>query len=212
MGRDSEWLDWAALILLAAVWVGIWGPWIPNPAVALTQNALDLAEWATFLTDVRYGGLRLMPELLRLGVALAGVALAVAAGAIERWPLRWVIRLAAVIPGMVMLPPYPFLLNPIGSGYEWRMAAALVLWAGVGLTLFSDQLGWKGQRWLIVAVSGLAVVSGWWAYLAIQGPFGAHYSHALHPGWGLIVFGLGLVAAAGLAVYEMLGSAADLSR
>ena len=206
MVRDSVRLDRIILIVLAAAWVGIWGAWIPHPTVALTENALDLAEWATFLNDVRYGGLRLMPELLRLGVALAVVALAVAAGEIERWPLRWLIRLVVVIPGLVMLPPYPFVLNPIGSGYEWRMAAALVLWIGVGLTLVGDRLDREIRHWIATGLSLLAVISGGWAYLALRGPFGAHYNHALRPGWGLLVYGLGLVAAIGLTVYQQVSA------
>jgi hypothetical protein len=209
MIRDGEWPDRMVLILVAAAWVGIWGAWIPNPAVALTENALDLAEWATYLNDVRYGGLRLMPELLRLGVSLAVVSLAVAAGTIDYWSLRWGIRLVAVIPGLVMLPPYPFVLSPIGSGYEWRMVTSLVLWIGAGLTFFIDQLGWRSQRRLVVVLSGLAAVGSWWAYLALRAPFEAHYNHAVRPGWGLIVFGLGLLTAAGLAIYELLVAQRD---
>jgi hypothetical protein len=201
---DSRRREQVVLALLAAGWLGIWGAWIPHPTAALTQNALDLAEWATFLSDVRYGGLRLMPEVLRLGVALSVVALGVAAGSIEPWPLRWLVRLGAAIPGLIMLPPYPSLLNPIGSGYKWRMVAALVLWLGVGLTLFSDRLGWRRRSGLVAALSGLAAVAGWWAYLALRGPFQAHYTHTLPPGWGVVIFGLGLVATAGLSGHGLL--------
>lgn len=204
MLADSRWRVQVVLALLAAGWMGIWGPWIPHPTAALTQNALDLAEWATFLSDVRYEGLRLMPEVLRLGLALSVVALGVAAGSIEPLPLRWLVRLVAAIPGLVLLPPYPSLLNPIGSGYEWRMVAALVLWLGIGLTLFSDRLAGRGRSGLVAALSGLAAVAGWWAYLALRRPFQAHYNHALPPGWGVIVFGLGLAAAAGLSGYRLL--------
>jgi len=204
MLRSRAWLDRVILFLLVLSWLGIWGAWVPHPTVALTQNALDLAEWATFLSDVRYDGLRLMPELLRLGVALSVVVLAVAAKTIDHWPLRWLVRLIAAVPGLVMLPPYPFLLNPIGSGYEWRMAAAVVLWLGIGLTFFSDRLTWQTCYWLMAVLSGFAVAAGWWTYLALRGPFEAHYNHGLSRGWGLIVFGLGLAAAAGLSVYRLL--------
>jgi len=206
MLHDRKWADRIVLVLLILSWLGIWGAWIPHPTVALTQNALDLTEWATFLSDVRYGGLRLMPEFLRFGGALCVVALAVTAKTIDRWPWRWLVRLIAAAPGLVMLPPYPFLLNPIGSGYEWRMAAALVLWLGIGLTFFGDRLDWRARCWLVAGLSGLAAADGWWAYLALRGPFEAHYNHGLPLGWGPIAFEMGLVVATGLNIYRLMST------
>jgi hypothetical protein len=204
MKADSLRIDRWALVALVLAWLGIWGAWIPHKTVALTQNAVDLAEWATFLTDVRYGSLRLMPELLRLSVSLSVVALAVAAGSLAVWWQRWLLRLAALIPGLMLLPPYPFILHPMGSGYEIRLLIALVMWLGVALTLLTDRLGGRLQRILAMGMAGAAVITGLRAYGALHSPFVAHYNQPLLPGWGLIVFAAGLTGAVLLEVWAAI--------
>lgn len=200
------------LAALGVAWLGVWGAWIPHQTVALTQNAVDLAEWATFLTDVRYGGLQLMPELLRLSISLAVVALAVAAGCLSAWWRRWLLRLAALIPGLMLLPPYPFIFRPFGSGYEVRLLVALAMWLGVALTLLTDRLSMRLQRALAMSFAGAAAVAGLWAYGALHSPFVAHYNQPLLPGWGLIVFAVGLVGAINLEVWGTIAFRPSLVR
>ena len=60
---------------LLLAWLGLWGAWVTHRVVSLRQNALDFAEWATYLPVVRSGEITLMPDILRLGVALAVIRL-----------------------------------------------------------------------------------------------------------------------------------------
>ena len=90
------------LVMLLLVWIGIWGAWIPARTASLTQHALYLAEWSTILPESRYGGLAYLAEVLRLSTALAVVALAIGVGMLRSLSARWVIRVLASVPGLVL--------------------------------------------------------------------------------------------------------------
>jgi hypothetical protein len=182
---------------LALAWIGIWGAWIPHQTVSLTQNALYLAEWSTFLPGVRFGDLARVPEWLRLAVSLASVTLAVGAGGLgKRW-LQWVFRLAALTPGLIMLPPYPELLKLWWSeAYGLRFVMAAVVWVGVAASVLSDLLPDQIRRGLVTVLSGLTVGLGRWAFLALHSRFEVYYATPLAPGWGVLLLLGGLVLAA----------------
>jgi hypothetical protein len=184
------------LIAALAVWAGIWGGWITHTAVGLTQNAFYLAEWSTFLLDVRYGGMRLAPELIRLAVALGSVAACVAAVNIRDWRLRWAARLLLIPIGLNLVPPYPDILNLWWSeGYGVRFIVAALFWVGFAGCVLIDRLNSSIQSHLMIVLSGGAVISAAWGFIQLQRPFSAHYATTILPGWGLVLFGIGLAAA-----------------
>lgn len=190
-------LELLGVLALLLAWIGIWGAWIPHRVVSLTQNAFDFAEWSTYLNDVRYGDLTLMPDILRLAVGLCVIAMAVGVGAFERLWLRWGLRVIGLLPALVLLPPYPDLLKLwFSESYGRRFGVVSIIVVGVALTILADRLSGKVRRLVMVGLSGLAVVSGLWAFLTLVKPFQHHYAHTIYPGWGSIVFFAGLMVAA----------------
>ena len=184
------------VMALLLAWIGIWGAWIPNRAVSLTQNAFDFAEWSTYLNDVRYGDLTLMPDVFRLAVGLCVIAMAVSVGAFEKLWLRWGLRVIGLLPALVLLPPYPDLLKLwFSESYGRRFGVVSIIVVGVALTILSDKLPWKVRRLVMIGLSGLAVISGLWAFLTLVKPFQHHYAHTIYPGWGAAAFFTGLLAA-----------------
>lgn len=191
-------LDQLSSAALALSWLGIWGAWIAHPMAGLTLDAIDLAEWAGFLTDVRSGPLGAMPDLLRLGIALMAVALAVSAAGFDRHWLRWALRIVAVLPGLMLIPPYPYFLQLWRSpDYGGRFVVAMVLWLGVLAACWAGRLPPAIRRLAVIALSVGAAGVGLAAYAALRLPFQAHYAAHLAPGWGVITFVGGLAIAAG---------------
>jgi hypothetical protein len=191
--------------ILALAWIGIWGAWIPHQTASLSQNALYLAEWATFLPEVRFGDLARVPEWLRLAVSLVSVTLAVGAGGLgKRW-LRWMIRLAALTPGLIMLPPYPELLKLWWSeAYGLRFVMAAVVWVGVATSVLSDSLPDQLRRGLVAVLSGLAAGLGSWAFLTLRSRFEVYYATRIAPGWGVLLLLGGLVLVAILQLSTLI--------
>jgi len=184
--KRSERLAIAALFV---AWIGIWGAWIPTEAVALRQNALDLAEWATFLPEVRGGALRLIPELLRLSVALITIASAWKSARIGNGWLRWAVRLICLIPGFLLLPPYPFVLQLWNSeSYGLRFIIAGFSLLGVGFSLFSGNLPERVLRGMGIVLLLVGIGTSYYGYLALRGPLAIRLGMQVHPGWGVVVF------------------------
>jgi hypothetical protein len=184
----------AALIL---AWLGLWGAWISQRVVSLRQNALDFAEWSTFLPTVRSGEIILMPEVLRLGVALAVIALAVASSSLPTFAMRAGVRALAFIPGFLLLPPYPFTLQLWWSdSYGWRFTAASIALAGVAASFLLDRLAERRRRMIVLLLSVIGAILAAMAYAVLRQPFAVLYNHALWPGWGMLAFMVGLIIAA----------------
>lgn len=197
-------LERLALIALCGAWIGIWGAWIPHSDAGLRQNAFDFAEWATFLMEVRAGSLHFMPDVLRLGIALASVALAFAVAASSPIWLRWGLRLAALAPGLLLMPQYPYFLDLWWSdAYGFRFATAAVVFVGVTASLFTGRFPVSIQHGSIAVLSLLAVILGVWGFATLVPAFAIRYAEAISPGWGIILFVLGLGTSA--AVNGWLG-------
>jgi hypothetical protein len=176
------------------VWVGIWGAWIPAKTASLTQNALYLAEWSTILPESRLGGLAYLAEVLRSAVAAAVVALAISVGALKRPLVRWSIRLAACLPGLVILPPYPEILNLWRSAsYGIRFIVAAALFAGILFSIFTDVFPRQLRRWLVSVLCLVSAGLGIWAFFSLQILFEVRYTDTLPPGWGFGLFVGGLL-------------------
>lgn len=197
MKAEQRRADGLALAALGLAWLGIWGAWVPHETAGLTQNADVLAYWSGILPEVRAGSLALMPDVLRLGVALASVALAVSAGALRSPWLRWAVRLVALLPGLILLPPYPFVLDLWNSPeYGRRFVVAMVLWLGVPASGLADLLPGAARRALVVVLAAGGAALGGWAFAALRVPFAARYAQAIPPGWGVVAFVAGLALAA----------------
>ncbi|HEC21418.1 MAG TPA: hypothetical protein ENI95_00715 [Chloroflexi bacterium] len=190
--------DLLTIVALLVSWAGIWAAWIPHPTVALTQNAIDLAEWSTFLPEVRSGALAPVPEILRLAVALAAVALAFGAGFMKnRWG-RIIAGMLALLPGLVLLPPYPHVLQlwwSEGYGTRFIVAAVSLIGALAGMVL-SGVLPDRVKRGLLIGLSVLAVGLGLWAYLVLRSRFEGYYGAPIGIGRGLVMFSIGLALVA----------------
>jgi hypothetical protein len=193
------------VLALLVAWAGVWAAWVPHRSLGLAQNAIDLAEWSTFLPEVRFGGLRVMPDLLRLAVTLASVALAVAAGSLENRWLRWALRLVAILPGIVLLPPYPHLLQLWWSeSYGLRFIAAAVGLSALLVGGLSDHLPAWAHRALLIGLSLAAVALGLRAFLVLRAQFAAYYPEPVLLGRGVLMFLAGLLIAALLQALALL--------
>lgn len=190
-----------ALFGLLAAALGVWGVWLAHPTASLTQTALDLAQVAGRLPDVLYGRLRPMPDLLRAAVALLAVALCVVACRVEHKAVRWLLRLFALGLLLRLLPPYPDILSLWRSpDYGMRFVIAAVSLAAWGAALFANRLPQRVLTGVALVLAALALISGLVSGLALQASFVRASGLPLAPGWGLVLFGLGLlVAALGLA-------------
>jgi len=182
--------------MLGLAWLGIWGVWLPGHSASLQQHAIDFAEWTTFLIDVRSGDMLRMPDVLRLGLMLAVVAMAISAVAIKNGWVRWGIRLITLIPAVVMLPPYPQLLEFwFSDSYGLRFGACSVAFAGVLACVLIDRLSGRSKSFILLAVVVLSFGLSLWAYVVLRVPFTIHLGRMFGPGWGTLLFGMGLVAA-----------------
>lgn len=208
LSSDPRAAERASVVALATAWLSVWGAWIPHHTAGLTQNAIYLADWSDILTDVRFGPLAHIPNMLRLAVALAVVGLCVALRGVRSPWLRWGLRALAVLPGLVLLPPYPQVLSLWRSEvYGARFVVAAVLWVGAAACLLLDLLPAQARRVLVAVFATGALALGAWAFLALRGPFSAHYAARVLPGWGVLIFCAGLAAAAGLQIAVLVAAA-----
>ena len=192
MMSGEKFFDRLRYVTLFATWIGIWGAWIPAKAIALRQNAIDLAEWATFLPEVRSGALHFVPDILRLSIALISIAAAWKAMSIQNGWIRWSIVLVSVIPGFLLLPPYPYVLQLWNSdSYGLRFVIGNLTVIGVGLSLvvgkFSEQVMRVIRMILTLIAVGLAV----YAASALWGPFSLRFGMQIRLGWGFASFLVG---------------------
>ena len=195
--RRLDRIVWGALL---ASWLGVWGAWFPHPVAALRLNPIDLAEWTTFL---RSGDLHYVPDLLRLAVVLAMMALSVSAGGIQNMWLRWGSRLLALIPSLLILPPYPFVLQAFWSdSYGLRFTVAMVGIVGTAAAFLLDSMAARRRivTGVLAAASGVLAI---WTFATLRVPFGQRYDEAILPGWGFVIF---VLAAIVVVVVSVLGS------
>jgi hypothetical protein len=162
---------------------------VSHETSALTQNFFYFSEWSTFLLDVRFGEMFLAPDLMRTGGALVIVGLIVSLEALDNLFLRWSLRIVAALPVLMLLPPYPQVLQLWwAEGYELRFLAASLIPAGLLAVVFLDRPGAWRRAALISGFSLAGMVIGVASFWRLKEPFEAHYTHGLSPGWGLALF------------------------
>ena len=120
-------------------------------------------------------------------------------------PLRWALRLLAVLPGVVLLPPYPHLLQLWWSeSYGLRFVAAAVGLLSPLVGGLSDLLPERTRRVLLVGLSLAALALGLRAFLVLRGQFAAYYPEPIGLGRGALMFLVGLPIAALLQAIALL--------
>jgi hypothetical protein len=187
----------AGVTLLILAWIGTWGAWIPARSASLTLNAFYMAEWSTILPEARFGGMAYLAEVLRASVALATIALAISAKTLRSRLARWTLRVIAALPGLVILPPYPHILELWrSSSYGNRFLVAAAFFVGVAVSAITDYVSHGIRQALVAALSLLAMGFGVWSFVALRVPFEARYTGILLPGWGFALFVVGVLAAA----------------
>jgi hypothetical protein len=196
---------WFISGLLLVSWAAIWGAWIFAPSVSLRLNAFTLSEWATFLNDARYGDLRIVPDVMRLALALAPVTFAISARWLPSRYWQWGMRLLVVPIILLLLPPYPdFFQLWMSPSYGGRFLTMTIAAGGLVTSFFADRLTEKAVK---IVVTGLCLVTlgcAIYSFAALLGPFQAHFARPLYPGWAFIVFCCGLVGAVGLSIASIV--------
>ncbi len=188
------------MLTLLAIWLGFWMPWIAAEAVSLRLNPLDMAEWATFLPAARNGPLTWFPDLLRMSCSLAAIAFCLGAGFLQKSWARWLLRGLALLPGLLILPPYPEVLQLWGSpSYGARFVIAALTLGGVPVATTLDRFDDRVRSGVCLLLSGGAVALGVWSFVVLSASFTTGYARLLSPGAGAILawagqIGLGLAA------------------
>lgn len=193
-------LNRLGLVMLGIAMLSVWGAWIPAKAVALRVNAFDFAEWSTVLMQVRNGELRWFPEILRIAVVLCGIALALKAGDVRSLWARWLIRAAAILLAIIVVPQFPFWLQ---AEYRVRFAIAVSGLVSIGLSALADRQP-RIRSWLIVGVSLTGAVLAIWGYGVLSAPFAVYYGGSSGIGWGMIVFVMMLIGAAVIEAMKLI--------
>jgi hypothetical protein len=189
----------AALLTL----LGYVGPWVPHAAAGLVVTGLDLAEYVKFLHPIRSGEIGIWREGFYLPLVAVSLTLSLIAYRADLrypWPVRIGMLILAGIAALNLLPPAwspPLLMTA-----EFRLQTAALLLC-LGMTAISPFLALlpriiSGAAILVLAV--LALILPIANFLRILPAIEAIYGHAITPGWGLWVLGMGLVGMVGSGV------------
>jgi len=188
------------LVGVALAILGWYAPWVTSTRqlAALTYNALDLAEFAKFVT--RAGIASVTREWFLVPVVAAALALAVWANPPGKFARAWryLLTSAAILFSLVPLPPYPFLLRAYSSA-EDRLSLGLSVAGVLGVTLFflfgSRITGkWRGFVFVTFAVLGAAPAAC--EFFHTLSPISKVYGSPAVAAWGWVVTLIGFVLVA----------------
>jgi hypothetical protein len=219
----------AAALALA----GYWAPWLAHRTAALRLNGYELSEWVTFLPGVRSGELPISRLLFLLPLACLALLLAIVATRVpvrvavpslseaparpaERprtglaaalpalaGPWAWPLLLAAVMCGLTVLPPYPYILNALGDPeFQGQFFIGCATLLGLALVGYLPA-GLKDGLQVLLGLAGALL--GGFALLTLH-PIASALLNAPWPigvGWAAMLAGFGALAAAGVA--QVLG-------
>lgn len=139
-----------ALISLLISWIGTYLPltWWRGGA-AFSSNLYDLAEWIGLIPRVRYGEQPMfIPGLLRVIPALIAIALSVQSAKINSRPLRWLVRILAILICVGLLPPFEFYRGNLGD-VNYRQQAIIAVIGAVGVLI----MAWRPVRLVAILCS-----------------------------------------------------------
>jgi uncharacterized membrane protein len=120
-------------------------------------NLHDLAEWVGLIPRVRYAAElpMLIPGLLRIIPALIAVALSAHSVNLKSRPVRWAIRVLALLICVGLLPPLEFYRGNLGD-VNYRQQAIIAVIGAVGVLI----MVWRPVRMVTILCSvGAALCS-----------------------------------------------------
>jgi hypothetical protein len=196
--QDSKtwFLMGAALVL-----IGYWGPGVNHKTAALVLSGLDMAEFVKFLPGVRAGTLSMIRELFYLPPLAAALCLALMGSSRHlRYPLwaRALMVIVAVALAMVVLPPYPFIFQALGSDEfrrQFLMAAGCLVI--IAAFLLHRRLSKAIVASLLIVISLAGAIPPVWQFLSIRSALDSVYGQPIHIGWGLWLMAVGFAVVAG---------------
>ncbi|MCD6344408.1 MAG: hypothetical protein J7M17_02215 [Anaerolineae bacterium] len=194
--------------LLLGAWlvavIGVFGPWVGQPAAALAWNACDLSEILRQLPQIQTCAITVNLQALRLPqVGLAVLLPLLLAQARPQW--RWGAALLGAGLALGVLPPYPQIIE------AWRAPGWRVpFWWATGAALAAGILAGCGPRlgawrpWLILAWTVLTGVPAGVTFYRLLPAIRELYAAPVHPGWGFWSCAGGLLTLAGLSWQQAL--------
>ena len=186
--------------IVALLWFGCFGPWVYHRSGALSLNAYDMAEWITFLPQVRSGSLTVgrfhFLGLLSLTTVLTA---AWALGSPRRW---WALALSVL--GVVMLMPgYPFIL-----WYRTDYGVQVQLGLATATIVVSILSGWLRKTTVMLGLTTLAALIGMvlssWSLVAVRPAVTELYGAIPTIGWGWYAMNAGLMSLLVMSVVRVL--------
>lgn len=190
------------LLCLALTWLGYVMPWVTHQSAALQINGFDLAEWMTFLPEVRSGSL----AANRI-TQLVPLAIAVVTTAAFAWEVRglgrWLLLAVAGVGLVSLLPGYPFILffrEDVTVQRQLMLAAAAAVLTTA--TFLLPRLPYSLGVWLRVALVAVGVVVAVFNFAALQPVVSALYGASIPPGSGLVLMVAGFVGCGVLLLWR----------
>jgi len=197
-GSKNWFLTGVALAL-----IGYWGPWVDHKTVALVLSGLDMAEFVKFLPEVRAGALPMIRELFYLPPLAAALCLALlGSNRAWRFPLwaRAIMVVVAIALAVVVLPPYPLILQALSSDeFRRQFLMAVGCLAIIGGTLLYRRLSKAVVAGLLTVISLLGTIPPMRQFLSIRSALDSVYGQPIDIGWGLWLMAVGFLVAAGMA-------------
>jgi len=187
--------------------IGYWGPWVNHKTAALVLSGLDMAEFVKFLPGVRDGSEFMIRELFYLPPLAAALCLAlIGSSRLWRYPLwaRTIMVIVAIVLAIIVLPPYPFILQALGSDEfrrQFSMAAGCL--AVIGGTLLYRRLPRAVVAGLLIVVSLAGAIPPLWQFFSIRSALDRVYGQPIHIGWGLWLTVAGFLVVAGAGVCKL---------
>jgi len=200
---------------IALALVGYWGPWVNHKTAALVLSGLDMAEFVKFLPGVRAGTEFVIRELFYLPLLAAALCLALMGSThYFRYPLwaRALMVIAAIVLAIIVLPPYPFILQALSSDEfrrQFLMGAGCLAVIAASLlyrrrsTEAHERLPRAVVAGLLIVVSLAGAIPPVWQFLSIRSALDRVYGQPIHIGWGLWLMVAGFLVVAGAGVWRL---------
>lgn len=153
----------------ALIFVAYFMVWLPNEAVGLAMQGLEIGEWVKFLPETRNGQVALSRVWFYAPPLTLGAVLALYTA---NWPSRWqtwAVRMMAFVMAMLALPSVPDILQ---RGRSELFRVLLVFLVGV-VCLLVGKLG-RFERWGTMILAVVGGVMPFVAYLVFR-PIIAQY-------------------------------------
>ncbi len=146
---------------VALAWLCLYLPWFVHETAGFTMHGFDLAEWTSLHPATRSSSPPMLTSfLLRLPHILLPLAVAVMGAALPDPRARWIVRAAAALLALRMVPPVEF-FRGVTDDPNYRQ---MMLLTALGLLSVAGTLVLPRRAFgptLAIACVG-AVVAGWW--------------------------------------------------